>query len=184
MTTTDITGEIYGEEREGPRAYLLAQSEKPFSELRGPYEASHAALKAALAGVSEAQARFTPSSGEGEDAWGIAQVVRHVAGSEGRFATRVRNLGLGEEMGAPTPQPGDDDPRSIDELRAALEDASKQMLDAVNAVDGREALDKTWTHPWFGELNCRGMLVLQTLHDNDHARQIERIKALPGFPAS
>ena len=183
MTTTNITGEIYGEERDAPRAYLTAQSQKPFAELRAPYEASHAALQTALAGVTESQARFTPASGEGEDAWGIAQIVRHL-GSEARFATRVRNLALGDEMGAPAPQPGGDDPRSIDELRAAMEESGQAMRDAIRSLNGEENLEKAWTHPWFGELNCRGMVALQTLHSNDHARQIERIKALPGYPAS
>src|SRR5581483_12450091 len=98
MTDELITGEVFGRENEAPSAYLQAQAQKPFAELLAPYEASHANLVAVLQGVSDAQARFKPGSGEGEDAWGIAQVIGHISGSEVRMAKRIRNLALGEEM--------------------------------------------------------------------------------------
>src|SRR2546423_9450403 len=135
MTNRDlITGEKFGEEREAPRAYLLAQAQKPFSELQGDLAAAHENLRNVLQDVTDPQSRFQPPGGEGEDAWGIAQVLRHLAGSEARFAKRVLNLGHGDEMGAPAPQPGDDDPRSLEELKKAIEDGYQAMLGAANAV--------------------------------------------------
>jgi hypothetical protein len=182
MTTTDITGEVFGKETDAPKAYLAEAAQKPFTELLPAYQESHIHLVTALAGVSEAQSRFTPSTGEGEDAWGIAQVVRHLSGSQVRFARRVLNLASGVEMGPPAPTVGDDDPRSIMELTSALEESSREMVRAVKSVEGHEDVAKTWNHPFFGEINCRALVALQTLHDNDHARQIDRIKALPGYP--
>jgi hypothetical protein len=182
MTNQLITGEKFGEEREAPRAHLLAEAQKPFAELKGDLATAQETLRRALNGVTDAQARFTPATGEGEDAWGIAQVIRHLGGSEGRMAKRIINLGQGDEMGAPAPQPGDDDPRSLGELKQGLEDGYEALLSAAATVDGNEDLTRTWNHPMFGEINCRAVFALQTLHVNDHARQIERLKAMPAFP--
>jgi hypothetical protein len=177
-----ITGEKFGAERAAPRAHLLAEAQKPFSELQADLAAAHDNLRSVLQGVTDPQSRFQPSSGEGEDAWGIAQVLRHLGGSEGRFAKRVLNLGRGDEMGAPAPQPGDDDPRSLEELKKGIEESYQALLGAANAVAGSENLEPTWNHPMFGELNCRAVFALQSLHTNDHARQIARLKAMPDFP--
>jgi hypothetical protein len=179
-----ITGEKFGEERDAPRAHLLAEAEKPFSALQSDLAAAHESLRRALDGVSDPQSRFQPAGGEGEDAWGIAQILRHLGASEGRFARRVLNLGRGDEMGAPTPQPGDDDPRSLAELKRGIEDSYQALLGAANAIAGSENLQPTWNHPSFGELNCRAVFALQSLHTNDHARQIARLKTLADFPSA
>jgi hypothetical protein len=161
---------------------LLAEAQKSFAELKGDLELAQKTIRGALQGVTDAQSRFQPAGGEGEDAWGIAQVLRHLGGSEGRMARRILNLGQGTEMGAPAPQPGDDDPRSLDELKAGLEESYEALLSAAATVDGKENLESTWNHPMFGEINCRAVFALQSLHVNDHARQIERLKAMPDFP--
>lgn len=183
MTNQDlITGEKFGAERDAPRAHLLAEAQKPFSDLEADLAAAHENLRKVLEDVTDPQSRFQPASGEGEDAWGIAQILRHLGGSEGRFAKRVLNLGRGDEMGAPAPQPGDDDPRSLADLKAGIEESYQALLGAANAVAGSENLERTWNHPMFGELNCRAVFALQALHTNDHARQIARLKAMPDFP--
>ena len=87
MTNQLITGEKFGEERDAPRAHLLAEAQKPFSELRGDLDKAQETMRAALNGVTDAQSRFTPSTGEGEDAWGIAQIIRQVAPA--RFASWI-----------------------------------------------------------------------------------------------
>ncbi len=184
MTTTPITGEVFGQERDAPRAYLLAESQKQFSELRSAMEMAQQALRAALAGVTEAQARFEPGgAGEGEDAWGIAQILRHISGAQSRNAVRLRSLALATDApaGAAAPQNAEDT-RTIEDLRAALDESYKALLDAVAEVEGKERLDTTFTHTFFGDLNCRGLFALQTLHANDHARQIDRVKSHPEYP--
>jgi hypothetical protein len=87
-------------------------------------------------------------------------------------------------MGAPAPQPGDDDPRSLAELKQGVEDSYQALVGAANAIAGSENLEPTWNHPMFGELNCRAVVALQTMHTNDHARQVARLKAMPGFPSA
>ena len=62
MTTTPITGDTWGDEIEGPRAFILAQAEKPFADLKPVFEAAHGRLVAQLDGVSaEAIAAALPA---------------------------------------------------------------------------------------------------------------------------
>src|SRR3954465_13640141 len=128
MTNRDlITGEKFGAERDAPRAHLLAEAEKPFSDLQADLAAAHENLRDVLEDVTDPQSRFQPSSGEGEDAWGIAQILRHLGGSEGRFAKLVLNLGRGDEMGAPAPQPGAAAPPRLAELKQGMGDSSRAL---------------------------------------------------------
>jgi hypothetical protein len=55
---------------------------------------------------------------------------------------------------------------------------------AVGSVAGKEQLEPTAPHPWFGELNCRAWYLFQRIHDTDHTRQIQAIKANPAFPSA
>ena len=186
LTTTPITGEVFGEERDAPRAYLLAASQKQFSQLKPAMEMAYQAMRSALEGVTETQARFEPAgAGEGEDAWGISQIVRHVAGAQSRNAARLRALALATDSAAPpAAQQNAEDTRTIEALKAALDGSYNALLGAVADVEGKQRLDTTFTHAFFGDLNCRGLFALQTLHANDHARQIDRIKSHPAYAAS
>ncbi len=56
------------------------------------------------------------------------------------------------------------------------------LMRDVEALAGVERLDVTAPHPWFGELNCRAWFLFQRVHDGDHTRQIQGIKAAPGYP--
>src|SRR5829696_561098 len=94
--TTPITGETWGENAERVRAYFLEQSERPMPELRPQLEAVREEFNAALDNVSDAQAAFAPSTGEGEEAWGIAEVLRHIGRVEPTMAERIRRLAGGQ----------------------------------------------------------------------------------------
>ena len=61
-------------------------------------EAARQEFRASVGGVSDAPAQFTRAVGEGEDAWGIAEVLRHIATIEPIMAERVRLLGTGESV--------------------------------------------------------------------------------------
>jgi DinB family protein len=186
VTTTPITGEVWGQDIDGPRAYMLREAEQPLAALAAKMATAHAGFIAALGGVSDAQARFAPASGEGEDAWGIAEVVRHVASIEPIMAERVRLLGMGEPVESlRRTHPGyleDVETRELSKLRAALDESHAAMLAALAAIDGHERLDTLAPHRRFGELNCHGWVVLHTVHLQDHARQIDKIKRMPGYP--
>jgi hypothetical protein len=185
--TTLITGETWGDNVEGARGYLLEQSEQPLGTLKGGLEAAREDLRAALEGVTEAQAQFTPPAGEGEDAWGIAEVLRHIASIEPIMAERVRLLGSGQSAdGITRTHPGyleAVESRRLADLKPALDRSYADLLAAIQSIDGHERLDTLAAHRRFGELNCRGWVALHTLHLQDHARQIERLKHQPGYPA-
>jgi hypothetical protein len=185
--TTLITGETWGDNVESVRAYLLAQAEQPLGSLRASLEATRQEFRAALDGVSEAQAQFIPGTGEGEEAWGIAEVLRHVASIEPIMAERVRLLGNGEPTESLTrTHPGyleAVDSRRLADLRALLDHSYAQLLSAIDAIEGHERLDTQTAHRRFGPLNCRGWVALHTLHLQDHTRQITRLQGQPGYPA-
>src|SRR5215210_2487551 len=96
MTTGPVTGAVWGESNDRARAYLIAEASRPFSELVPIVEAARARLLAKLEGVSEAQAAFRPSDGEGEDAWGVLEIARHLVRVEMWITERVEALSRGE----------------------------------------------------------------------------------------
>jgi len=186
--TNLITGETWGDEVESVRAHILAQSAQPFAVLLPELAASRAELLAALEGVTDEQAEFRPGSGEGEEAWGIAEVLLHFASIETIMAERSRLLGAGDSVEDLTPTyPGymeSIETRRLPDLIGAVNVSHASLLAAVADVEGHERLDAVAAHRRFGELNCRGWLVMHGLHLRDHARQVNRIKALDGFPTA
>jgi hypothetical protein len=186
MAATPITGETWGDQIDPVRTYLLQEAERPLAELRPKLAEAHQALVGALEGVSEGQAEFTPAVGEGEDAWGIAEVLRHISSVEVIMADRVRQLGQGELLNLQSTYPGfmeSVETRRLPELIDTVGRSYDRLLTAVNEIEGHERLDTLDTHRRFGELNCRGWVAMHTLHLQDHARQIGKIKAMEGFPA-
>jgi DinB family protein len=183
---TLITGETWGDNVDGVHAFLLSEAERPLAELRASLETVRQEFRAALDGVSETQAQFTPASGEGEDAWGIAEVLRHIASIEPIMAERVRLLGSGQSAdGITRTHPGyltAVDTRQIADLRTLLAQTYRQLLDAITAIAGHERLDTLAPHRRYGDLNCRGWIALHTSHLRDHTRQITRLKQLPTYP--
>jgi hypothetical protein len=186
--TASITGETWGEIIEPVREHLLRESTQPIAVLRPKLDAAHAELLGALDGVTTAQAQLRPAEGEGEDAWGIAEVLRHVASAEALMAERVRLLGTGQSTDSLRPSQSGSmhgvDSRNLTELQAALEKSSAALGSAIDGIEGHERLDTLAAHRRFGELNCRGWIALHTLHVQDHARQIEKLKRLSGVAAA
>lgn len=184
--TTPITGETWGDEIDGVRAYLLAEAEQPFSALLPKLATARADLLAALDGVSEEQAEFRPIAGVGEDGWGIAEVLRHIVSIETIMADRVHALGIGASVSSLTPTyPGymeSVDTRRLPALVKTIGQSHAALLAAVMEIEGHERLDTVAEHRRFGNLNCRAWLVMHGLHMRDHARQIGKIKALDGYP--
>ncbi len=169
------------------RAQLLSQAEKPFSELLPPLREAHAAAMRVLEGVSEAQARFKPvqSSTDGEGAWCIAEVLRHLIQSEEGNADRIPRLARGERGESPVAgRLGGHETTPLAGLVAALSAADNRLAEVAQGFNGQEVLDTTATHPLFGELNCRAWIALYTTHLRSHSRQIAEVKAAPGYPAS
>jgi hypothetical protein len=184
MTTIPITGDTWGDEVERPRTFILDEAQKPFGALYPRADSVLDALLTALEGVSEAQARFKPGSGSSEDDYSIIEVLRHVVASTALMAERVRTLALGLEppVANPPGSLGTTEDASLAQLSRMLRAAGDAYLATVKAVDGGERLDTTTPHRVFGEHNCRGWIVIHTMHLGDHAHQVAKIKAHPAFP--
>jgi hypothetical protein len=180
-----ITGETWGDEIEPVKAYLAEESKQPLSALKAKLEESRRTLLGAVEGLSEAQAQFRAGSGNDEEDWGVAEALRHIASVEAIMADRVRALGNGQPLELKATYPGymeDVATRSLPELVEVLARSREALFAAVDEIDGHERLDTFDTHRRFGELNCRGWLAMHALHEQDHARQAGKIKALPGYP--
>jgi hypothetical protein len=183
-----VSGEVWGEHVETVRAYFLSEAEQPLRVLRPRLAAARATFRATLENVNDEQAQFVPAVGEGEDAWGIATVALHIASIEPIMAERVRLIGTGRSAeGIRRTHPGyldDVATRHVADLLQALDESQAELESAIAAIEGHERLDILAEHRRFGQLNCRGWVALHTLHLQDHARQIERLKQSPDYPAA
>ena len=185
MTELPITGDTWGDEVDSVRSFLLSESEKSFAELRPVVAASRQRILAALEGTSTAQLQFRPPGGDGEDAMGIAEVMRHLSSVEAIFAERIRQLGLGMDLNVTRTYPGymeDVETRDPAQLAAEFRRSGEAMMQALGSIEGRERLDTFDSHRLFGPLNCRGWFRLHGTHLEDHVHQIAKIKAMEGYP--
>lgn len=175
-------------EVERVRAMLLEQAAQPLSVLLESCQQARARLEDALAGVSERQARFKPPAEgstrpDSEDHWSIAQVLRHLIQSEEGMVERVKRLARGEPAESSTPGAlGGHADTGFAGLVEALRASRERLRDVVATIDGSERLDAVVAHAAFGELNCRAWLALWARHEAGHARQVEQIKSVEGFP--
>lgn len=171
-------------ELERVRSYLVSQAEKKtFEEMKPAVQEARAALFQELEGLTDAQAGFKPPGGEGEDAWSISEVLRHVIQSEEGVALRIRALGLGDPArGSSLGRVVGRANATIPELVRDLKAARFALEHSVGSIEGKEKLEPTAPHPFFGELNCRAWYLFQRVHDLDHVRQVQKIKTEPAFP--
>ena len=160
-------------------SYIAHQSEKQPEGIAGVVEQGHDQLVGLLEGLSDEQAAFKASA---ED-WSVLEVLRHVVGSKRGVARRCSVLARGEASASFEPADEVGSFASLSEARAALDAGHRELLASVRAPTPDANVDVTFDHPFFGPLNCREWAVFQRVHDDDHAGQIEKIKAADGFPA-
>jgi hypothetical protein len=130
--------------------------------------------------MSESQARFRPSP----DEWSVADVLRHVDASMRSTARIIEALATGE--GVPphmdAPPMLEDAGKTLTELRSGVAQSYDEVRAAVSAIPDGPASGATAHHPFFGDLNCKEWSAFVYVHSRDHADQIEKVKASPGFP--
>lgn len=167
------------------RGYLLAQAEKnDFAALWPRVMEQRAALLAAFAELTEEQAAFRPAGGEGEAAWGAADLARHLVASTRNVAGIVDALA----RGAAAPEDplgglGNATYASFAEARRALFDVSLEFAALTGRLPASPNLEVTAEHAFFGPLNCRAWFLFQRVHDTDHINQIAALRADEGFPS-
>lgn len=175
------------EVRERVVSYLKHQASKSAQEIKEAVREGHEGLLAVLDGTSEGQARFKPSV----EVWSVLEVLQHVATTKRELALLCTALarsetyrGLGPEGEKAATQDGISRMqfRSLAEARSATESTHGELMAFIDSLTPEADLDARYSHFIFGALNCREWAVFQRLHDGDHARQIEQIKAAPGFP--
>lgn len=167
------------------RGYLLAQAEKnDFAALWPRVMEQRSALLAAFAELTEAQAAFRPVTGEGEDAWGAADLVQHLVASTRNVMAIVSALARREAAPEdPLGTLGGVSYASFAEARKALFDVSLEFAALPGRLPATPDLDATVEHGIFGPLNCRAWFLFQRLHDTDHINQIAALRADERFPA-
>jgi hypothetical protein len=163
-------------------------------------------LLSAAEGLTTEQTEFRPEP----EAWSVADVLHHLALTE-EAASKLVFLMLtraGEESFPADPDPGRSVLDSIDAFVVTAENqkakapervrprAHVPTADAVarlrasratvvataEALSSFDLTDMIHPHPFFGPLNTYQWLLVTGWHERRHTRQIERVKASPGFP--
>jgi uncharacterized damage-inducible protein DinB len=162
-------------------------------------------LERLVEGLTEEQWRYSP----GEGRWSIGQCIEHVT----RVEKRIYGLiGTKLEENKPEPEKATLEQKAKDAFvarvmpdRSARRNAPEPAMPTGAWASGRELFAdfqkmrhnttefaqstqrdlRTFfiPHGFFGETDCYQWLLLLGLHAARHAKQIEEIKATPGYPA-
>jgi uncharacterized damage-inducible protein DinB len=167
------------EEEQRIREYLVSQAAKrDWIELwpRAIYE--RGALFQAIEGVTDEQAAWSP----GGDEWSIRQIVEHVLTSSRSTLQLIDDLAAGRRKEDREVRPEAKMPSSFDRLRMHLAEHSVRYASLPERLPPMPNLEMTAPHRNFGELNARAWFLFNRIHDTDHRKQIEAVKAAPGYP--
>ena len=174
------TAQLPEDARQQVVGYLKHQASKSNADLLTLVDRAAGWIEKSLEGVSESQARFCPAPGE----WCIAEVLRHVGTSMRGTARVIASLAAGEKADATGIEPVvEAGPETLAELRRGVARSYDEVRAAVSALPEGAAPGATAFHPFFGDLNCKEWAAFVYVHSRDHADQIEKVKASPGFPS-
>ena len=138
-------------------------------------------------GMSEEQAAYKPS----DDDWLVLNLMAHVVSTKQIMGVLTAALAKGElppGFGAATETQASQDGITVSrfetlaDARAAAEEAHRVMVEFARGIDGGVDTELRFKHYIFGAFNCREWVVFQRIHDDNHAPQMDQIKASPGFP--
>ncbi len=177
MTTEDPRARV--------RSYLLAQAEKnDFVALWPRVMEQRSALLAAFAEFTEEQAMFRPATGEGESAWGGADLAQHLIASTRNVITIVEANARGQVAPEdPLGTRGTLPYASFADARRALIDISLEFAALPGRLPVPADLETTTQHAMFGPLNSRAWFLFQRIHDTDHVNQLAALRITEGFPS-
>jgi hypothetical protein len=148
-----------------------AGAEYELGEMTSAVRAFRRMMRSTLESLPES-AFVAQSSSNGEDHWTAGQVIAHLANSQASMTGAVRSL---LEMPA-APEGDRHDVDAVLPLRdeaLAILAAMEPDFDAfVSAIPADADLNRTMSHPRFGEMSTNGWMLLMALHEGDHLRQI------------
>jgi uncharacterized damage-inducible protein DinB len=125
--------------------------------------------------LPEAAETWKPAAGEGETAWSIGQLVAHMAGSRGFFASAYTT-------GTWTPIPWPGPTRTRDDWQRALQESCDQFVARLSGTPEewlhRKIPDQAGGGP--GISGWRGLLMMVE-HDVHHRSQIDTYAGLNGW---
>ena len=165
------------------RARLLAEGAAlPWAAIWQRLAATRGALVGATLDVSEAQAVWRPPQGEGEEAWSIAEVMRHLITGTGNVTAIIEATARGRREIKDPPGTISVGEASIGELRGQLVEVSERLLSVGLRIPSAPNNEITVEHAFFGPLPCRSWVLFQCVHDGLHIAQIEALKGSAGYP--
>ena len=180
MPEHDENATLPEEARQQVVGYVRHQASKSKDDLLALVDRAEGVIDRSVEGVSEAQAQFCPAPGE----WSVAEVLRHVEASMRGSAGLVRALAAGEKASAKMVDPPMEDARqTLAQLRPGVARSFDELRAAVEALPEGAASGATAYHPFFGDLTSKEWAAFSYVHARDHADQIEKVKADPGYPA-
>lgn len=166
-------------------------------------QTTHDAFLKSISGLSEKQWRFKPAP----DRWSVAEVAEHITVTESALLGLVQK----QILASPAAPDKRVEVQGKDELiLTKVPDRSRkaqapEFLKPTNRWANREELTKTFEeerkatedyvkttnddlrdhfgpHPVFGSLDGYQWILLISAHSERHTKQIEEVKADPGFP--
>lgn len=166
-------------------------------------QATHDAFLQSISGLSEKQWRFKPAP----DRWSIAEVSEHITVSEGMIlelvqgkimtgpampdkraevkVTDVQILTVVPDRSHKVQAPDMLKPTgrfaTREETIKAFEQARKATMDYVQTTND-DLRDHFGPHPMLGTMDAYQWVLLISAHSERHTKQIEEVKADPGYP--
>ncbi len=175
MTTRDPFG--------AQRALLLEEAASlPWPIIWQRLAAARAELVGAALGLSEDQARWRPPHGEGEEAWSIAEVLRHLITATPNITAIIEATAHGRTEIKDPPGAITAAAAPIDELRAQLVAVSEQLLGVGRRIPAQPNNTVTVEHAFFGPLPAMAWPLFQAIHDGMHTEQINSLKGSADYP--
>lgn len=164
------------------RGYLISQAERyDMLALWPRVIADRTALLLAFERVSEEQARWrTPSAAD----WNILEIAQHSlvwAQSVTKIIETLAAGGTAETL--PLSHLHGGMATTLDAVRSAFVQDSIRFAALPERLPPEPDIAATAEHPRFGPLNYRAWFLFSRLHDGDHLRQIEAVRAADGYPS-
>jgi len=175
MTTRDPLGAQRARRREEAAAL-------PWPVIWQRLAAARAELVGAAFGLTEAQARWRPPHGEGEEAWSIAEVLRHLITATPNITAIIEATAHGRTERKDPPGAIAAPAAPLDELHAQLVAVSEHLLSVGRRIPAEPNRTITVDHAFFGPLPALAWPLFQAVHDGLHTEQIKSIKGSAGYP--